>query len=220
MSSTTRRARTGRGVRAALAGLVLTAAAVLATAGCAPPPSTSGPDEVPQAAPSTPAWRADGTVDRADGVLPDGVSVFDNQYPGVANLDPDLRRALRAAATRAAEDGVAFEVASGWRSPEYQEQLLRQAIAQYGSKKKAARWVATPTTSAHVAGDAIDIAHADATTRPAARAVRWLTDHGADYGLCQIYRNEPWHFELRPDAVAHGCPDRYADPTKDPRMRE
>ena len=26
------------------------------------------------------------------------------------------------------------------------------------------------------------------------------------YGLCQIYGNEPWHYELRPDAVDHGCP--------------
>ena len=44
-------------------------------------------------------------------------------------------------------------------------------------------------------------------------------EHGAGYGLCQIYDNEPWHFELRPDAVDHGCPDRYADPTQDPRMQ-
>ena len=218
MSMTTPRARAGRGVRAALAGLALTGAAVLATVGCTQQPTPIGSDEGPRPTRSTPAWAADGTVDRADGVLPDGVSVFDDQYPGVANLDAELLAALRAAAARAADDGVAFEVASGWRSPEYQKQLLRQAIAQYGSKKKAARWVASPTTSAHVSGDAIDIAHADATSRPAARAVRWLADHGAGYGLCQIYRNEPWHFELRPEAVAHGCPDPYADPTKDPRM--
>ena len=40
------------------------------------------------------------------------------------------------------------------------------------------------------------------------------------YGLCQIYGNEPWHFELRPDAVDHGCPPTYADPTHDPRMQQ
>ena len=34
--------------------------------------------------------------------------------------------------------------------------------------------------------------------RPAATA--WLSEHGAAYGLCQIYGNEPWHYELRPDA--------------------
>ena len=51
------------------------------------------------------------------------------------------------------------------------------------------------------------------------RATAWLSKHGARYGLCQIYRNEPWHDELRPSAVDHGCPRMYADPTHDPRMR-
>ena len=48
-----------------------------------------------------------------------------------------------------------------------------------------------------------------------------LTDGArAGYGLCQTYRNEPWHYELRPDAVNRGCPRMYADPTHDPRMRQ
>ena len=64
--------------------------------------------------------------------------------PGVANLDPALLGALRRAATDAAGDGVEFVVDSGWRSPEYQEQLLREAVSKYGSEEEAARWVATP----------------------------------------------------------------------------
>ncbi len=35
-----------------------------------------------------------GTTTEADDALPDGVTVFDDQYPGVANLDPDLLQAL------------------------------------------------------------------------------------------------------------------------------
>jgi len=42
----------------------------------------------------------------------------------------------------------------------------------------------------------------------------------AKYGLCQTYRNEPWHYELRPEAADHGCPAMYADPTGDPRMQQ
>jgi hypothetical protein len=47
----------------------------------------------------------------------------------------------------------------------------------------------------------------------------WLSAHGAGYGLCQIYRNEPWHYERRPEAIVHGCPPMFADPAHDPRMR-
>jgi hypothetical protein len=43
-------------------------------------------------------------------------------------------------------------------------------------------------------------------------------DTGAADGLCQIYRNEPWHYELRPAASRQGCPDMYPDPAHDPRM--
>jgi LAS superfamily LD-carboxypeptidase LdcB len=139
------------------------------------------------------------------------VTVFDDDVPAVANLNRALLAALRQAATDAAHDGVEFVVNSGWRSPQNQEQLLREAVATYGSEKEAARWVATPNTSAHVSGDAIDIGPTDATA--------WLSKHGARYGLCQIYGNEPWHYELRPKAIDHGCPPMYADPTHDPRMQ-
>jgi D-alanyl-D-alanine carboxypeptidase len=152
-----------------------------------------------------------GPLGEADGAVPDGTTVFDDAIPGVANLDPALLGALRQAATDAADDGVKFVVDSGWRSPEYQEHLLRQAVMKYGSEAEAARWVATPDTSAHVSGDAVDIGLSDATA--------WLSEHGAEYGLCQIYANERWHYELRPDAVDRGCPAMYADPTHDPRAR-
>jgi zinc D-Ala-D-Ala carboxypeptidase len=146
----------------------------------------------------------------AGGALPGGVTVFDDQHPGVANLGPDLLRALRAATADAAGDGVELRVNGGWRSPAYQDRLLREAVARHGSAEEAARWVATPDRSAHVSGEAVDIG-------PAGSAA-WLSEHGARYGLCQIYRNEPWHFELRPEAIEGGCPPMYADPTHDPRL--
>ncbi|MCP2167137.1 D-alanyl-D-alanine carboxypeptidase [Goodfellowiella coeruleoviolacea] len=137
--------------------------------------------------------------------------VFDDETPAVANLDPALLGALRRAAIDAEGDGVEIFVNGGWRSREYQEQLLREAIAKYGSEEEAARWVSTPDRSAHVSGDAVDV------WPPAARA--WLSEHGARYGLCQIYRNEPWHYELRPEAVEDGCPPMFADASPDSRSR-
>ena len=166
-------------------------------------------------APGEPAL-ADGTtagaLGEADGAVPDGTTVFDDGVPGVANLDPGLLDALRRAATDAADEGVEFLVDSGWRSSKYQQQLLDEAISKYGSEEKAARWVAPPDRSAHVSGDAVDIGPSTAAA--------WLSRHGATYGLCQVYGNEPWHNELRPDAPDQGCPAPYVDPTHDPRLKQ
>ena len=203
--------------RIRVAGLLVVIAAIAAALGYQLPASSSSTARITPIAPSPRArlllrGERRGPLGEADGAVPDGTTVFDDEVPGVANLDPALLGALRRAATDAADDGVEFFVDSGWRSPEYQEQLLRQAVSKYGSSEEAARWVATPETSAHVSGDAVDIGRSDATA--------WLSDHGAGYGLCQIYGNEPWHYELRPDAVDHGCPPMYADPTHDPRTQQ
>jgi len=180
--------------------------------------SSAAPASPDGGRPSLPAevGRSTGTqhaLGEADGVVPEGVtvSVFDDATPAVAKLDPALLDALRRSARDAAADGVRLRVTSGWRSPPYQEQLFHDAVIKYGSQRAAERWVATPQTSSHVSGEAVDIG-------PSAAAA-WLSRHGAAYGLCQIYRNEPWHYERRPAAVAEGCPPMYADPTKDPRMQ-
>ena len=181
----------------------------------------ASPVDVPRSEHPGALGQGDGAVPRgehrralgeADGAVPKGTSVFDVEVQGVANLAPALLGALRQAATAAASDGVVFVVDSGWRSPAYQEHLFDEAVSEYGSEREAARWVATPKTSAHVSGDAVDIGPHDAAA--------WLSDHGATYGLCQIYGNEPWHYELRPEAVGLGCPAMYPDPTRDPRMQQ
>jgi D-alanyl-D-alanine carboxypeptidase len=219
--TTTRRIRIRR-IR--VAGLLVVIAAIAAALG----------DELPASSSSTAASRSEhrralgdaersvpggamvserrGALGEADGAVPDGTTVYDSEIPGVANLDRALLGALRQAATVAADGGVEFVVDSGWRSPEYQEQLLHEAVSEYGSEEEAARWVATPDTSAHVSGHAVDIGPSGAAA--------WLSERGAEYGLCQIYSNEPWHYELRPEAIDHGCPPMYADPRHDPRMQQ
>lgn len=181
------------------------------------PPSTAttAPTTARSTEPSTgPSGEAAAPPDvtQADGLLPAGVTPSDTRYPGIANLRPDLLAALRRAAADAAASGVRLDVTSGWRSVAYQSRLLNQAVATYGSAAEAARWVAGPTTSSHVSGSAVDVG-------PTA-AASWLVHHGAAYGLCQTYRNEPWHYELRPSAVRAGCPAMYADPTQDPRLQQ
>ena len=220
------RTATRRLPRIRLAGLLVVLAAVVAALGdqllassssnasvpVSSSPTAASPPAAPAASPIEGLRRQPhGVLGEADGAVPARTTVFDDQVPGVARLDPALLAALRRAATAATDDGVELFVDSGWRSPAYQEQLLREAVSEYGSEEKAARWVATPKTSAHVSGDAVDIGPSNAAA--------WLSKHGSRYGLCQIYRNEPWHYELRPSAVDHACPPMYADPTHDPRMQ-
>jgi hypothetical protein len=220
---------------AALAGVVghdwLAAASSSASSSASPlaqllrpdpaPPGVDGVDATAPPGADPPRWaEGPGRLEQrpsgarlglADGDVPDGTTVFDDDVPAVAKLDPPLLAALRRAAEAAADDGVHLVVNSGWRSADYQQHLLDEAISKYGSATEAARWVATPETSEHVAGQAVDVGPTSADS--------WLSKRGAAFGLCQTYGNERWHFELRPAAVHDGCPRPYADPTQDPRMR-
>lgn len=138
-----------------------------------------------------------------------GSAIINSDDPMVSNLAPELRQALEAAAHDAAGSDVYFEVNSGWRTVEEQERLFAEAVDQYGSEAEAARWVAPPT-SMHVQGKAVDIGPLTATD--------WLAQFGSDYGLCQTYSNELWHYEFVADAVEQGCPVAYADASEDPRL--
>ncbi|UPL19039.1 M15 family metallopeptidase [Microbacterium aurugineum] len=163
-----------------------------------------------------PSGQSEGSViapSEADGVIRDGdqPTVFDVDRAAVGNLDASLLAALQRAASDAEADGVTFRVNSGWRTPALQERMLQDAIAHYGSEAEARRWVATPETSEHVTGDAVDLGPLP--------ALDWLVQRGWRYGLCQIYANESWHYELRPEAVDQGCPEMLPDPTADPRTK-
>ena len=140
----------------------------------------------------------------ADGVIAEGtiVTLADDEVPAIARLDPALGEALRRAEADAAADGLSFEVTSGWRTPEYQQWLLEDAIKLYASEEVARQFVATPERSSHVTGDAVDIVPVDAQV--------WLIEHGARYGICQTYANERWHFELATEPGG-ACPEMKAD---------
>jgi LAS superfamily LD-carboxypeptidase LdcB len=112
-------------------------------------------------------------------------------------LDPALRRALDAATRAARRDGIAVRVTSGLRTPAEQRRLLDEAVVRYGSERVARQFVNTPERSTHVRGLAVDVGPTD--------AAYWMIQHGAEFGLCQIYANEIWHFErvVRPGGT---CP--------------
>jgi hypothetical protein len=138
-------------------------------------------------------------TDTTGGSLPDGqtISPFDVENPLVGLLDPTLRTAIQDAARAGAAEGVDVRLTSGWRSKGFQKRLFDDAVATYGSVAVASQFVASPDASMHVAGRAVDIG-------PVA-ADQWMIRNGSRFGLCQIYANEIWHFELAADPQGN-CP--------------
>lgn len=178
--------------------LVLSAVLVtaLAATGCSSPGSTGGSEVSLVDVGSSGLGPEDGYIESK------ALSPFADDVPAIANLDPALRDAVQRAASDADEEGVEFVVTSGWRSAFYQQSLLDDAVKSYGSAEAASEFVLAPTESRHVTGEAIDIGRTDADS--------WLSQHGSSYGLCQIYANEMWHFEL---ATTPGgqCPEQLSD---------
>lgn len=144
-----------------------------------------------------------GALGAKDGYVAPGASLSPrSRVPAVARLDPALREAVRRAAADARGFGLALRVNSGWRSARYQQELARRAVRQYGSPEAARQFVKPASQSRHVAGTAVDLGPSPVAA--------WLVEHGADHGLCRVYANEPWHFEL---ATTPGglCPELIAD---------
>lgn len=181
-------------VATAIVAFVLMAAIGAGVVACV---ATTGSTRLPEGAPQLAGGprsdpRSDPrTVENGFIAVGDSVSPFDEHLPSISRLDPALLAAVQAAATDAEADGVEMVVTSGWRSAAYQQALLDEATVTYGSVEEARKWVNTPELSAHVPGNAVDIGYTDADS--------WLSIHGAEYGLCQIYGNEMWHFELATD---------------------
>ncbi|GJF17198.1 hypothetical protein NGTWS0302_13580 [Mycolicibacterium cyprinidarum] len=164
---------------------------------------TTVPPPPPPPAPLVPADQGlaigAGAVDTVGGWLPDGVTLspFDSANPILSQLNPALLQAVQDAARSAQAEGIELRVTSGWRSKGFQQRLFDDRVRAYGSVEAAAEFVATPEVSKHVTGQAIDIGPAEAD--------RWLIANGSRFGLCQIYANEIWHFELAADAQGR-CP--------------
>ena len=158
------------------------------------------PEPLPAiAADPTPLNIGPGAVDTTGGWLPDGKTVppSERSNPIVGLLDPPLLTAIQDAARKAATEGIDIQITSGWRSRGFQQRLLDDAVGDYGGIEAAGQFVASPDVSKHVEGKAVDIAPVEAD--------RWLIANGSQFGLCQIYANELWHFELAVDSQGR-CP--------------
>jgi D-alanyl-D-alanine carboxypeptidase len=147
----------------------------------------------------TPLEIGPAATDTLGGWLPDGqtLTAFDLSHPVIGWLDPTLLKAIQDATRKAAAEGIDIQITSGWRSKGFQQRLFDTGVIDYGSVEAARQFVAAPDVSKHVEGKAVDIAPVEAD--------RWLIANGAQFGLCQIYANEIWHFELAVDDQGR-CP--------------
>jgi hypothetical protein len=98
--------------------------------------------------------HVDGAVTEEDGALPDGVTVFDDEYAGVANLDPGPAPSLREAVTDAARQRLRLPRRQRMARPELPGRAsFARRFRSTAHKEEAERWVATASTSPHVSGD-------------------------------------------------------------------
>ena len=116
------------------------------------------------------------------------VSPAKESAAGTDGLDPLLAAAYTLAESEAHSQGVQLWINSGFRTWAEQDQLWRDAIVTYGSPEQARHWVLPPAESTHVSGHAIDVG-------PQSGAA-WLEANGTRWGLCRMYANEWWHFEV------------------------
>jgi hypothetical protein len=170
----------------------LVIAVALSLAPCAPVQAQPAPSPSPSYdAPPLDVGTA--AIDTYGGWLPDGVTLspFDMANPIVGQLDPALLIAVQDAARASAAEMIDMRINSGWRSKGFQQRLFDDAVRSYRSLDIAREFVASPDTSKHVEGKAVDIAPVEAD--------KWLIANGPRFGLCQIYANDIWHFELAAD---------------------
>jgi len=126
-------------------------------------------------------------------------------FSGYQDFNPDFSNALQQMI--AARPGIS--IGSGYRSPERQAELFRNAVAKYGSEEEARHWVAPPGKSRHNMGIAADLAFAT----PEDRA--WAHENAAQYGLNFRMGHEPWHIELiggKPTAIGNNTGTAISNP--------
>lgn len=111
----------------------------------------------------------------------------------------------------AAKEDVWFWVASGYRSVDEQEEVLRRAVRdnqkegmpESRAREEALRTIAQPGHSEHHTGLAVDLNDVD-NRFASTKAYGWLQAHSAEYGFVQRYREgkshitgidrESWHY--------------------------
>jgi len=138
------------------------------------------------------------------------VDVGPNLTGRMQRLTPDAAARWQKMVDVAAREGVRLMIVSGFRSFDYQAELIRSKLSNGQSIEQILKVNAAPGFSQHHTGRAVDIATPG--SRPltdefeGTEAFGWLTENAADFGFSMSYPQnnpygfiyEPWHWSLDP----------------------
>lgn len=136
------------------------------------------------------------------------VDVGPNLVGRMQRLTPEAADRWQRMAAAAGNDGRRLLIVSGFRSFDYQGELIRKKLAAGQEIGEILRVNAAPGFSQHHTGAAIDIATPG--SRPLteefehSEAFRWLSENAAGFGFSMTYPRdnaagfiyEPWHWSL------------------------
>ena len=136
------------------------------------------------------------------------VDVGPNLVGRMQRLTPTAAGQWAAMTTAAEEDGLRLLLVSGFRSFDYQAELIRNKLAAGQLIGDILRVNAAPGFSQHHTGQAVDIATPG--SRPltedfeTTEAFAWLTENAVGFGFSMTYPRdnpdgfvyEPWHWSL------------------------
>lgn len=136
------------------------------------------------------------------------VDVGPNLVGRMQRLTPEAADKWQQMAAAAGNDGIRLLIVSGFRSLDYQAELIRKKLAAGQEIAEILRVNAAPGFSQHHTGVAVDIATPG--SRPLTEefehsgAFRWLHANAANFGFSMTYPRdnaagfiyEPWHWSL------------------------
>jgi D-alanyl-D-alanine carboxypeptidase len=131
------------------------------------------------------------------------VDVGPNLVGRMQRLAPEAAVKWQQMAKSADSEGIRLLLVSGFRSFDYQAELIRKKLAQGQEIGEILRVNAAPGFSQHHTGLAVDVATPG--SRPLTEefehsdAFRWLTANAAEFGFSMTYpKDNPWGFIYEP----------------------
>jgi zinc D-Ala-D-Ala carboxypeptidase len=136
------------------------------------------------------------------------VDVGPNLVGRMQRLTPEAADRWSRMVAEAAQDGIRLLIVSGFRSFDYQAQLIRKKLSAGQTIGEILTVNAAPGFSQHHTGRAVDVASPG--SRPLtedfedSEAFRWLSQHARRFGFSMTYPRgnrwgfvyEPWHWSL------------------------